>query len=71
MQGVIQKIKKHKDKNNNTMAFLTINTADGAIDCIMFASLYKDNKKIKKGDIVNFKIKKNKDDGGILIDINK
>lgn len=70
MKGVVKRIKKHKDKDNNHMAFLTIDTADGSLDCVMFASLYKDNKKLKKDQIIDFKIKKNKDNGGILMQVN-
>lgn len=69
MKGIVKKMKKTKDKNGNTMAFLTIDTADGSIEAVMFSSLYQENKKIKKEQLIDFKIRKQKDNGGVLMQV--
>jgi len=54
IDAVISKVKKIRDKNGNMMAFLSLETADGTIDSVMFAHEYKDYKKFcKKNLIVN------------------
>ena len=60
--GMYAKIKKHKDKSGNQMAFLAINTGDGVLELVMFSNQYSKFKSLlKKGLICNFNLKKNKD----------
>jgi DNA polymerase-3 subunit alpha len=48
IEAVIKRIKKFKDKAGNDMAFLTLETADGYIDCTLFADVYKKYKSLCK-----------------------
>lgn len=57
--GLCAKIKKLKDKNGKAMAFITVSSGDGILECIVFNSQYEKFKKlIKKGLICNFNLKK-------------
>lgn len=60
--GLCDKIKKHKDRNGNQMAFLTIKTGDGVLEAVMFSSQYaKYKKNVKKGLICSFNLNKSTD----------
>jgi DNA polymerase-3 subunit alpha len=59
--AIIRKVKKHKDKNKNIMAFLELETADGYINCTMFSESYKTYKSFCKKDLIC--ILKGKKDG--------
>lgn len=60
--GLCDKIKKHKDRNGNQMAFLTIKTGDGILEAVMFSSQYaKYKKNVKKGLICCFTLNKSTD----------
>jgi DNA polymerase-3 subunit alpha len=55
----ITRVKQHKTKTNEQMAFLTFDTGDGEIELTAFANVYKPNKKLlKKDTIVKATIKK-------------
>lgn len=60
-EAIISRVTKKKDKNKNTMAFLTLETGDGAIDSVVFANVYDKYKKFLKKDSY-IKIKAIKDD---------
>lgn len=60
--GILNKVKKIKDRNGKQMAFVSLNTGDGLIETVMFADQYKEYKSyIKKNLICNYNLKKNKD----------
>jgi DNA polymerase-3 subunit alpha len=55
----VTRVKQHKTKTKEQMAFLTFDTGDGEIELIAFADVYKPNKKLlKKDNIVKATIKK-------------
>ena len=55
----VTRVKQHKTKTKEQMAFLTFDTGDGEIELIAFADVYKPNKKLlKKDSIVKATIKK-------------
>lgn len=57
--GTVAKMRKHRDKNNNEMAFLQLETLNGAREVIVFASTYKKYKEfITKGKTLMIKGKK-------------
>ena len=59
--GICSKIKKVKDKNQNQMAFLSLDTAEGSMDVVVFANVFDKYKKIiKKNMIYSFNLKRNK-----------
>lgn len=68
IDAIIRKVKKHKDKSGKQMAFLTLETADGYIDCTMFSDVYKNYKSFCKKDL-QCKVtgKKDKDESCIAI----
>lgn len=60
--GLCDKIKKHKDRNGNQMAFLTIKTGDGILEAVVFSNQYtKYKQNIKKGLICLFNLNKSTD----------
>lgn len=60
--GLFNKIKKIKDKNENKMAFVTLSTGNGEIECILFATNYKEyNSFLKKNLICKLNLKKGRD----------
>lgn len=60
--GLFNRIKKIKDKNENKMAFLTLSTGNGDIECILFATNYKEyNSFLKKNLICKLNLKKGRD----------
>ena len=62
IKGMFSKIKKHKDKSGNQMAFLDLSTGDGVLEAVIFSSQYSVYKSLcKKGLVCNFSLKKNKD----------
>lgn len=71
-EGFIRKVKKHKDKNGNEMAFLTIETGDGHIECVMFHEGYSNYKTLCKKNMrcVIFG-KKNKESSCIISKLQK
>jgi DNA polymerase-3 subunit alpha len=68
VETVVRKVKKIKDRNKNTMAFLTLETADGYLDCTLFSEIYTKFKSYCKKDLV-CKVKAKKDGEGSCIAI--
>lgn len=61
--GMIERIKKFKDRNGNNMAFVSIYTGDGIIEGVVFAKQFAEYKSfLKKNLICKYNIKKNKED---------
>ena len=59
LDAFVTRVKPHKTKTNESMAFLSFDTGDGEIEVVAFSDAYKENKrKIKKGNIINITIKK-------------
>lgn len=57
--GMYERITKHKDRNGNNMAFVSIKTGDGTLEAVIFNKQYNEYKKcIKKGLICSFNLKK-------------
>ena len=55
----VTRVKQHKTKTKEQMAFLTFDTGDGEIELTAFADVYKPNKKLlKKDTIIKATIKK-------------
>lgn len=70
IKAVVNRVKKLKDRNNNLMAFLTLETGDGIIDGTVFATNYKQYRSFyKKGLIVNVKGKKDRDGSCVILEI--
>lgn len=64
--GYIKTINKKKDKNNNPMAFIKIETGDGILDSVVFSNIYKKYKKIlKKDNLVKIKAEMQKNSKNI------
>lgn len=60
--GLITRVSKKKDKNKNTMAWITIETGDGALEGVIFANVFAKYKSlIKKDALVTIKGKKESD----------
>lgn len=67
IKGLYVKIKKHKDRSGNQMAFLDVSTGDGILETVIFSSQYAKYKKlIKKGLICDLELKKNLDNTYII-----
>ena len=67
-RALITRVKKQRDKNKNMMAFLTIETGDGAIDAVMFAKTYEKYKKyVKKDLLIDIVGKKDNDENCIIL----
>lgn len=63
----IKNVKKHKDSRQNQMAFLTLSTGDGTIECTVFSSTYEKFKKLfKKNSLHVFNAKKDGSSSCIL-----
>ena len=59
VKSYISRVKTHKTKTQETMAFLSLDTGGGEIEVVSFVQTYKAFKKqIKKGSIINAVIKK-------------
>ena len=59
IKSYVTRVKQHKTKTKETMAFLTFDTGDGEIEVVAFSDAYKANKKqLKKGSIIDITIKK-------------
>ena len=70
IKGIISKVKKHIDKNKKEMAFLSITTGDGILDCTIFANKYEEYKSyIKKNKMYYFNLKKQNGEKYIINDI--
>lgn len=70
IMGKINNIKKIKDKNNNEMCFVELNTANGSLDMTVFSKSYSKYKKaIKKNNIINIKGKKTNNESFILLEV--
>lgn len=70
IQGLISRVSKKKDKNKNDMCFVTLETADGEIEIVIFSNQYNLYKKIlKKNNINYFKIQKQKSNKAKLIQV--
>lgn len=69
-QAVVSRVKKLKDRNQNLMAFLTLETGDGIIDGIVFSNHYKAYRSFyKKGLMINVKAKKEKEGSCMILEI--
>lgn len=61
--GVMDRVKKLKDRNGNQMAFVSICTGDGIFDAVIFAKQYSEYRSfLKKNLICKFNLKRNKED---------
>lgn len=70
INAYIHKVKRTKDRNGKQMAFLTLATGDGYIDCTVFSETYAKNKKqIRKNSYVTLSVKKDGDYSCLLKDI--
>ncbi len=70
-KALVTRVKKQRDKNKNMMAFLTIETGDGAIDAVMFAKTYEKYKKyVKKDLLIDITGKKDNDDSCVILGAN-
>jgi DNA polymerase-3 subunit alpha len=59
VQAYVTRVKQHKTKTKEQMAFLTFDTGDGEIELIAFANIYKQYKRfLKKNKIINAVIRK-------------
>ena len=59
IKSYVTRVKQHKTKTKEIMAFLTFDTGDGEIEVVAFGDAYKANKKqLKKGSIIDITIKK-------------
>ena len=59
VQAYVVRVKQHKTKTKEQMAFLTFDTGDGEIEVTAFADVYKPNKKLlKKDSVINATIRK-------------
>lgn len=55
----IKEIRKTKDRRNKEMAFITLATGDGYIDCIIFSNVYQKYKhSIHENNVIEIKAKK-------------
>lgn len=69
-KAIITRVKKQRDKNKKMMAFLTIETGDGAIDTVVFSNVYDKYKKFMKKDLlIDIKAKKSNNDDCILLEV--
>ena len=70
IQGLISRVTKKKDSKKQDMCFITIETGDGSIDLVVFSNVYANLKKVlKKNEIKTFKVKKQKSDSGVLMQV--
>lgn len=61
VQAIVRKVKKLKDRNGNSMAFLTLETTSGYLESVVFANVYKGNTKyMKNGTILTLNVKRDK-----------
>jgi DNA polymerase-3 subunit alpha len=59
VEAYVRNIKKHKDSKGNQMAFLTLATGDGNIECTVFSSSYTEHKKqLKKNSFCVIRARK-------------
>lgn len=67
IEGIIQNVKKHKDKSGKQMAFLQVATGDGHLEAIVFSgTLDKYKKQIRKNARLTFSARKDGDYSFIL-----
>ena len=52
--GIIASVKKKIDKNNRTMAFITLEDFTGKAECVVFSSLYKKHEELLKPESIVF-----------------
>jgi len=52
--GIIAAVKKKIDKNNRTMAFMTLEDFTGKAECVVFSSLYKKHEELLKPESMVF-----------------
>jgi len=61
-EAFVKNVKRIKDRNNKQMAFLTLATGDGYIDCTVFSNVLTKNKQaIRKNKFITIKAKKDGD----------
>ena len=59
IKSYVSRVKPHKTKTKETMAFLSLDTGGGEIEVVAFVQAYTAYKKqIKKGSIIDVVIKK-------------
>lgn len=64
---LVDRVKKIKTKNGDPMAFLTLKSGDGILDCTVFPGLYENVKKnLKKGSFLNITAQKEDEERCIL-----
>ena len=69
-KGLITRVSKKKDKNKNMMAWITVETGDGAIEGVVFANIYAKYKSlIKKNALVDIRAKKESNENCTIISI--
>lgn len=70
IKGIISRVTKKKDSRKKDMCFITIETGDGNIDLVVFSNVYENLKKVLKKNTINtFKVKKQKSDSGVLMQV--
>ena len=52
--GIIASVKKKIDKNNRTMAFITLEDFTGKAECVVFSSLYKKHEELLQPESIVF-----------------
>ena len=68
--ALLTRVSKKKDKNNNMMAWVTIETGDGAIEGVVFANVYaKCRSLLKKNALVKIKGKKDNDTSCLILEV--
>ena len=59
IKSYVTRVKQHKTRTKETMAFLTFDTGDGEIEVVAFGNVYNIYKKIiKQGNVIDATIKK-------------
>lgn len=68
--GLIEKVKKHIDRNDRTMAFVTLDTRSGPMEAVIFAKLYKRLPKsfLKQGNIIVVQGEIDRKNGSLIVE---
>lgn len=70
MDGILTKVSKFKRKKDNAqMAYATFDTADGAIEGLMWPNIWEKYSKIKKGNQYKFTIRKKDENKGWITQV--
>lgn len=69
-KAIVNRVHKKRDTNNNMMCFFTLETGDGTIEGVMFASQYAEYKSFaKKGLLIDIKARKDKENSCIILEV--